>query len=110
MNKDTTFNLLTAKPQPKINFGRIDCSVPVSRELCFTFLLTSNFRLPEIYHVVSYVQNGTTEIRQFPLHALTNVTEADQVPKRISKFFLDKEWKNVEPWTDILNPITGFLG
>lgn len=100
---------MTAKPAPKISYGKVDCLVPTAKELCYTFFLTANFRVPEFYHIVTYIHNGTTELRQIPPMLYRNVTEASQSHQKVVKYVLGKEWKGVAPWTGFLNPITGYL-
>ena len=99
------YAISTAKPAIKVRFGKVDCSNAAAAELCHIFFLGR--ALPDFYHLATYSANGTTEIRQIPLHRNNTVT--DQQPAFITKFHTEKEWKDVAPWTGIFNPIDGLL-
>ncbi|KAI5846547.1 hypothetical protein DFP73DRAFT_630974 [Morchella snyderi] len=94
-----------AGPAPKINLGRIDCASPEATELCQTFLLTSQGKLPEVYHIASFA-NGTVEIREVPWPA--ELIDGEQAAHLV-KFHTEAAWKNVGAWSGILNPIDGAL-
>lgn len=107
--QETTTLLATAQnvagPAPKINLGRIDCASPEATELCQAFLLTSQAKLPEIYHITSFA-NGTVEVREVPWP--TELVDGEQAAYLV-KFHAEAAWKNVDAWSGIFNPIDGAL-
>lgn len=97
---------LTATPAAKkLNIGKVDCGKAEADELCNTFFLADNY-LPVFYHFASWPQNGSVEIRQVPWNQ--NVTLEEQ-PGYYTRFFAAGQWKEVKPWTGVLNPIDGVL-
>jgi hypothetical protein len=97
----------TTRPTPKLNFGKIDCSTVPAEDLCNAFFLTAPFKLPVFYHIVTFFNNGTSEIRRVPSYR--NLTEANEQPAYIAKFHTEKKWQEISPWTGVFNPIDGAL-
>jgi hypothetical protein len=103
--KATVYAASTARPALSLKFGKIDCSTIAAEELCNSFLLSSR-KLPVFYHIATYLNNGTTQIREIPWK--TNITD-DEKPLYLAKFHSEKKWKAVKPWEGVLNPIDGLL-
>lgn len=101
----TVYAASTARPALSLKFGKIDCSTIAAEELCNSFLLSSR-KLPVFYHIATYLNNGTTQIREIPWK--TNITD-DEKPLYLAKFHSEKKWKAVKPWEGVLNPIDGLL-
>ena len=100
-------SLSAARPASKVNFGKVDCANPATTdELCKSFFLTSGSKLPVFYHVATYYQNASIEIRRVPWN---KTIAASEQPALLSKFVTEKEWKTIEPWTGVFNPIDGML-
>jgi len=97
----------TVKLVSKLNFGKVDCAAPESTQLCHTFFLNAPTKLPVIYHIATYLNNGTTEFRRVPMWR--SITEANEQPAYLTKFYTEKEWKTIEPWTGLFHPTTGQL-
>jgi len=102
---DTVYAISSAKPTSRLHFGKVNCSASAAAELCHSFFLTRD--LPVFYHIATYFNNGSTEIRRVPFDR--NATESDQKPAFLAKFHFEKEWKAIAPWTGIFNPIDGAL-
>jgi hypothetical protein len=103
--QDTVYAISSAKPTSRLHFGKVNCSASAAAELCHSFFLTRD--LPVFYHIATYFNNGSTEIRRVPFDR--NATESDQKPAFLAKFHFEKEWKAIAPWTGIFNPIDGAL-
>lgn len=95
-----------AGPSPRINLGKVDCAGPESTELCNSFFLSSQEKLPVFYHIASYA-NGSVELREVPW-AAANITEGGE-PAYLVKFHEEGLWKGANAWTGVFNPITGVL-
>lgn len=95
-----------AGPAPRINLGKVDCAGPESTELCNSFFLSSQEKLPVFYHIASYA-NGSVELREVPW-AAANITEGGE-PAYLVKFHEEGLWKGANAWTGVFNPITGVL-
>ncbi|KAI5818109.1 hypothetical protein BZA77DRAFT_386183 [Pyronema omphalodes] len=103
---DAVYNdtvVTASKASPKTNFGKIDCFLADSKDLCHSFFLTNN--IPTFYHVATYYQNASVEIRRVPMYR--NITELNEQPAFMAKFLSEKEWKEITPWTGIFHPFTG---
>ena len=99
------YAISTARPAIKVHFGKVDCSSAAAAELCRIFFLGR--ALPVFYHLATYSASNITEIRRIPLHH--NNTATDRQPAFLAKFYTEKAWKDVAPWTGIFNPIDGLL-
>jgi hypothetical protein len=69
--------------------------------------LTAPHKLPVFYHIATYLNNGTSEIR--PIPSYKNVNETNEHPTFITKFHTEKKWQELAPWTGAFNPIYGSL-
>ncbi|PWW73796.1 hypothetical protein C7212DRAFT_220995 [Tuber magnatum] len=105
---DGVFNdtVYTLAKNPDVNFGRVDCATEASKDLCRDFYITSQIKIPHFYHLVAY-PDESVEIRELPWN-LTTIEVKDQV-NHYTQFYISKEWKNVEAWTGVFNPINGTL-
>ncbi|CUS13053.1 unnamed protein product [Tuber aestivum] len=89
-----------------VNFGKVDCATEASKVLCRDFYITSQIKIPQFYHLVAY-PDKSVEIRELPWN-MTTIEVKDQV-NHYTQFHSSKEWKNVEAWTGVFNPINGTL-
>ncbi|KAA8901392.1 hypothetical protein FN846DRAFT_121917 [Sphaerosporella brunnea] len=101
---ETVYALSTTRPASKLNFGKIDCSTAPAQELCNAFYLTAPYKLPVFYHIATYFNNNTSEIRPVPLY-INNTEHATT----LAKFHTEKKWKDVSPWAGKFNPIDGLF-
>ncbi|RPB01003.1 hypothetical protein L873DRAFT_1804347 [Choiromyces venosus 120613-1] len=105
---DGVFNetVHTLAKNSDVNFGKADCATEASKDLCRDFYITSQTKIPQFYHLVSY-PDKSVEIRELPWN-MTTIEAEDQV-NHYTQFYSNKEWKNVKAWTGIFNPINGTL-
>lgn len=95
-----------SKDKTGVKFGKADCASDVSKDLCRDFYFTSQSKIPQFYHLLSY-PDKSIEIRELPWN-YTTIEIEDQV-NHFTPFFTSNEWETIKPWTGVFNPINGAL-